>query len=376
MDMAKEYSVLTIVGPRQSGKTTLARTLFPDHEYVNLEEPDIREFAQKYPRDFFKNYSKDLILDEFQRVPELLSYIQVIVDAENRKGRFILTGSHQPQMKASITQSLAGRTAIITLLPLSIKELTDGGISLERDEYIYKGFMPRIYNETITPKYLYQNYYSTYVERDVRQLINIGNQNSFERFIKLLAGRVGQIVNLNSLAGDVGVSQPTLSSWISVLEASFIIFRLPCYFENFGKRQIKAPKLYFTDVGLAAYLLGIESPEQIFRDPLVGRLFENMVVADVLKTMYNHGKSAEIYYLRNQDGFEIDLILNKRRSIIPIEIKSGITFDLSFAENIKTFQKLSDKAKSGYLVYSGDKNFDTQGVKFINFKEISSAISD
>ena len=374
LDMAKEYPVLTIVGPRQSGKTTIAKMLFPNHEYVNLEEPDIREFAQKHPRDFFKNYSENLIIDEFQRVPELLSYIQVIVDRENKRGKFILTGSHQPQMKASISQSLAGRTAIITLLPLSIKELSNNDLFFERDEYIYNGFMPRIYSENSIPKFLYQNYYSTYVERDVRQLINIGNQNSFERFVKLLAGRIGQILNLNSLAGDVGVSQTTLSSWISVLEASFIVFRLPCYFENFGKRQIKTPKLYFTDVGLAAYLLGIENPEQVFRDPLVGNLFENMVVAEVLKTMYNQGRNAEIYYFRNQHGLEIDLLLNKKRDIVPIEIKSSASFDLSFTKNIKLFREFSPKVKDGYLIYSGDKTFATEHAKFLNFREISSVI--
>ncbi|MDR2579935.1 MAG: ATP-binding protein [Fibromonadaceae bacterium] len=371
LDMAKEYPALTIIGPRQSGKTTLAKMLFPKHKYINLEEPDIREFAKKYPRDFFKNYSGNLIIDEIQRVPELLSYIQVIVDDNNIKGQFILTGSHQPQIKANIAQSLAGRTAIATLLPLSIKELSDTGIVLERDEYIYKGFMPRIYSENVTPKYLYQNYYSTYVERDVRQLINVGSQNSFERFIKLLAGRIGQIINLNSLAGDVGVSQTTLSSWISVLEASFIVFRLPCYFNNFGKRQIKTPKLYFTDVGLAAYLLGIENPEQVFRDPLVGGLFENMVVAEVLKARYNQGKNAEIYYFRNQNGLEIDLILNEGQSIIPVEIKAGASFDLSFAKNIKLFKGLSDKVKNGYIVYSGDKNIKTENAEFVSFTKLT-----
>jgi len=369
LDMAKEYPVVTITGPRQSGKTTLAKMLFPSHKYVNLEEPDIREFAKKYPRDFFKNYSGNLIIDEIQRVPELLSYIQVITDENNIKGQFIITGSHQMQIKANIAQSLAGRTAITTLLPFSIKELSSAGINLERDEYIYKGFMPRIYSENATPKYLYQNYYATYVERDVRQLINIGNQNSFERFVKLLAGRIGQIVNLNSLAGDVGVSQTTLSSWLSVLEASFIIFRLPCFFNNFGKRQIKTPKLYFTDVGLAAYLIGIESSEQVFRDPLVGGLFENLVVAEALKSRYNHGKNPEIYYFRNKNGLEIDLIFNKARDIIPIEIKSGLSFDTSFSKNITLFKKISNEIKDGYVVYGGDKRVKINDIEFINFRE-------
>ncbi|MCL2066050.1 MAG: ATP-binding protein [Treponema sp.] len=374
LSMAREYPVLTIMGPRQSGKTTLAKMLFQDYKYVNLEEPDNREFAQKHPRDFLKKFSGDLIIDEVQHVPDLLSYIQAIADDKNKKGQFILTGSHQPQIKAGITQSLAGRTSVITLLPLSISELKSSGIVLERDEYIYRGFMPRIYSENATPRHLYQNYYATYVERDVRQLINIGNQILFERFIKLLAGRIGQIVNLNSLAGDVGVSQTTLTSWLSVLEASFIVFRLPCYFNNFGKRVMKAPKLYFTDVGLAANLLGIEAPEQVFRDPLSGGLFENMVIVDVLKTMRNQGRSPELYYFRNQNGLEVDLILCKGRDLIPLEIKSGATFDSSFSKNIKLFQKLSEDIKNGYVVYGGDKQANIEGTEFINFREVSAAL--
>jgi len=374
LNMAEEYSVVTIIGPRQSGKTTLAKALFPDHEYINLEEPDTREFAQKHPRDFFKNYSGNLIIDEVQRVPELLSYVQVIVDDTNRKGQFILTGSYQPQLKTNISQSLAGRTALISLFPLTIAELSYSGTMLDRDEYIYKGFMPRIYSESVTPKYLYQNYYATYVERNVRQRINVGNQYSFGRFIKLLAGRIGQLINLNSLACDVGVSQPTLSSWISILEASFIVFRLPCYFVNFGKRVIKTPKLYFTDVGLAASLLEIESPNQVFRDPLVGNLFENMIVVDVLKTMYNCGKNSGIYYFRSQSGLEVDLILSKGRELIPIEIKSGATFDASFSKNIKLFRKLSDNVTNGYVVYGGDKSVKIEDTEFVNFRDISSKI--
>jgi predicted AAA+ superfamily ATPase len=374
LSMAGEYPVVTVTGPRQSGKTTLVKALFPDHSYVNLEEPDTREFARKYPRDFFKSYSGRLIIDEVQRVPELLSYIQVMADDANVKGQFILTGSHQPQMKAAIAQSLAGRTALISLLPLTIAELSGAGITLDRDEYIYNGFMPRIYNEPVTPKYLYQNYYATYVERDVRQLINIAAQNSFERFIKLLAGRLGQLVNLNSLACDVGVSQPALSSWISILEASFIVFRLPCYFANFGKRVIKTPKLYFTDVGLAASLLGIESPNQVFRDPLAGGLFENMIIADVLKTIYNSGKNSGLYYFRSQSGLEIDLVLSKGRELVPIEIKSGATFDTSFSKNIKLFRKLSDNIAGGYVVYGGNKSVKIEDTGFVNFRTFSSEI--
>lgn len=374
LGMAEEYPVVTITGPRQSGKTTLAKALFPEHGYVNLEEPDTREFARKYPRDFFKNYPENLIIDEIQRVPELLSYMQVITDSAGQKGRFIITGSCQPRLKASIAQSLAGRAAVITLLPLSIAELSGAGITLDRDEYIYKGFMPRIYNEHVTPKYLYQNYYATYVERDVRQLINVASQNLFERFIKLLAGRIGQVINFNSLACDVGVSQPTINSWISILEASFIVFKLPCYFVNFGKRVIKNPKLYFADVGLAASLLEIESPSQVFRDPLAGSLFENMIVADALKTMYGYGRNSGAYYFRSQSGLEVDLIISRGRELTPVEIKSGTAFDASFSKNIKLFRKLSDDITGGYVVYGGDRNIKIEDIEFVGFRDISSKI--
>ena len=373
--MAGEYPVLTILGPRQSGKTTLAKMLFPYYKYINLEEPDQREFAQTQPRDFLKNNPGNIILDEIQRVPDLISYIQAITDKAKNMGQFILTGSHQPQVKAGVSQTLAGRTAIITLLPLSINELKKAGLVFERDEYINRGFMPRIYSDNPNPWHFYQNYYATYVERDVKQLIQIGSQTSFERFMKLLAGRVGQMINLNSLSGDVGVSQTTLTSWLSVLEASYIVFRLHSYANNFGKRAVKMPKLYFTDVGLAANLLGIESSDQVWRDPLFGGLFENMVVADSLKTIYNQGRNQGLYYFRNQNGMEVDLLYEKNRNIIPIEIKAGATFDLSMGKNINLFQKLSDSIQKGYVVYSGDNQVSIEHLDFINFRELSSVFT-
>ena len=263
--LAQEYKVVTITGPRQSGKTTLARMQFPDYSYVNLEEPETRLLAERDAKEFLKRYSTPIIIDEIQRLPMLLSYIQVECDKSNAKGQYILTGSHQPALKAEIAQSLAGRTAILQLLPLSIAELKEAGIRLDRDEYLFKGFMPQLYEENIDITRFYRNYYMTYVERDARQLVNIRNFSSFEIFIKLLAGRVGQLVNLNSLSGDVGVSSTTLGEWLSILEASYIVFRLPPYFENFGKRLIKTPKLYFTEVGLAAYLLDLENHKQFYQ---------------------------------------------------------------------------------------------------------------
>ena len=241
LEMSRHFPVITILGPRQSGKTTLAKELFQNYTYVNLEVKDAREVAINDPKAFFELYKPPVIIDEVQRVPELLSTIQVLADASKEKGRFILTGSHQPKLHEGISQSLAGRTGILKLLPFSIEELADAGISLSRDEYIFNGFMPRLYDENIPPTMLYPAYSETYVERDVRQMINVSNQHAFETFLKLLAGRIGQVVNLSDLAGDIGISSTTLSSWLSVLEASYIVFRLPCYFKNFGKRLIKAP---------------------------------------------------------------------------------------------------------------------------------------
>ena len=368
LEMAGYFPVVTIMGPRQSGKTTLARKIFPNHVYVNLEDKTAREIAMSDPKAFFELYKAPLIVDEVQRVPELLSTIQVLADETRERGCFILTGSHQPKLHAQISQSLAGRTGILHLLPLSIEELSNAGISLSRDEYLFNGFMPRLYDENIPPTMLYPAYYATYVERDVRQLINVSDQHSFEIFLKLLAGRIGQVVNHSDLAGDIGISATTLSSWLSVLEASYIVFRLPCYFDNFGKRLIKAPKIFFTDVGLAASLLGIENVSQIARDPLLGGLFENMVVMEALKARYNAGKQPELYYFRVQGRNEVDLILNDNRQLTPVEIKAGMTFDPSFAKDLRKFLSFAKDCVNPTVLYSGDTTTTIHGVKFDSFK--------
>lgn len=368
LEMAGYFPVVTIMGPRQSGKTTLARKIFPNHVYVNLEDKTAREIAMSDPKAFFELYKAPVIIDEVQRVPELLSTIQVLADETRERGCFILTGSHQPKLHAQISQSLAGRTGILHLLPLSIEELSNAGISLSRDEYLFNGFMPRLYDEKIPPTMLYPAYYATYVERDVRQLINVSDQHSFEIFLKLLAGRIGQVVNHSDLAGDIGISATTLSSWLSVLEASYIVFRLPCYFNNFGKRLIKAPKIFFTDVGLAASLLGIENVSQIARDPLLGGLFENMVVMEALKARYNAGKQPELYYFRVQGRNEVDLILNDNRQLTPVEIKAGMTFDPSFAKDLRKFLSFAKDCVNPTVLYSGDTTTTIHGVKFDSFK--------
>lgn len=372
--LAQEYKVVTITGPRQSGKTTLARMQFPDYTYVNLEEPETRQLAERDAKEFLKRYSVPIIIDEIQRLPMLLSYIQVECDKSNIKGQYILTGSHQPALKAEISQSLAGRTAILQLLPLSIKELTEAGIQLDRDEYLFKGFMPQLYEENIDITRFYRNYYMTYVERDARQLVNIRNFSSFEVFIKLLAGRVGQLVNLNSLAGDVGVSSSTLGEWLSILEASYIVFRLPPYFENFGKRLIKTPKLYFTEVGLVAYLLDLENPGMVTRDPLMGNLFENMVIVEALKARYNAGKDAGLYFFRDSNGLEIDLLQSANRKLYPMEIKAARTYNSDFAVNIKKFERLNDKTAGGSVIYSGDNVQKIGNIQLLNFVDTADII--
>ena len=372
---ASDYPVVTIIGPRQSGKTTLAKLTFPDYQYCSLEDPDIRQFASSDPRAFLAQYHSFVIFDEIQRVPELLSYIQGIVDKENIKGQFILTGSHQLKLRADITQSLAGRTALLTLLPLSIDEvksfLSEHSIAeMSRDEFLFKGFFPRVYQDNLEPNRAYANYYQTYIERDIRQLINLKNLSLFEKFLKLLAGRVGQVVNLNSLSNDVGVSGTTLKEWLSVLEASFIIIKLEPYYENFGKRVIKSAKIYFIDTGLLAYLLDIESPNILGRDPLIGQIFENLVVLDAIKYRLNQGLSPNLYFFRDVQGLEVDLLFKQGSRLIPIEIKSSFTFNKVFAKGIKKFQQLTINADAGYIVYAGDFTPTTDNYQVLNFIDI------
>ncbi len=370
LSLMEDYPVVTITGPRQSGKTTLAKTTFPGYNYCNLENPEIRQLAENDPNAFFTSFSQPLIIDEIQRVPQLLSFIQVIVDEKNKKGLFLLTGSHQQSLREAVSQSLAGRTALLRLLPFSIKELLSANIELNRDKLIYTGFLPGIYDNKLNPTKAYRNYFQTYVERDLRQLLQVKNLSNFENFIRLLAGRVGQILNLHALSGDLGVSATTLTHWLSVLEASFLVFRLQPYFENFGKRLVKSPKLYFTDVGLVCYLLGIETPEQVTRDPLIGGLFENMVVLEAVKTRLNKGFDPNLFYFRDNNKNEVDLIYKKQRMLTPIEIKSAMTFNEKLLKGIAYFQRTSNQAQKGYLVYSGDLTFERDNVHVINFKDV------
>ena len=333
-DLAKGYPIVTVIGPRQSGKTTTVKHAFSKKKYANFEFPDVRKMALEDPRGFLEQFPDGAIFDEIQRVPELLSYIQPLVDEKDQKGMFILTGSHQLELQEAISQSLAGRTAILTLLPLNLIELTDAGFNLSVDEWIFKGGYPRIYKENLDPTKAYRSYFQTYVERDLRQLIQVKDLMQFERFIQILAGRIGQILNMEEIGGEVGVSSHTVKQWISILEASFIIFRLPPYFENFGKRVIKSPKLYFNDVGLACYLLGIQNEVQLSRDPLRGNLFENAVLLELKKYRFNRGLEPSFFYYRDVQKNEVDVIYKKGHELIPIEIKSSKTFHSEFIKKL------------------------------------------
>ena len=353
--LAAQFPVITITGPRQSGKTTLAQHHFKNYDYVNLEEPEIRTYATEDPKGFLADHPAPLIIDEVQRVPALLSYIQVISDRERKLGQYVLTGSHQPKLNSAISQSLAGRTGILQLLPLSIAELAFTKSSTDRDALIHRGFLPKLHAMPDADVELeYSNYFATYVERDVRLLINLQHQHEFEVFVRLLAGRVGQLLNLNSLSDDIGVSTNTLKEWLNILEASFIVFRLQPYFENFGKRLVKTPKIYFTEVGLAAWLLGIKSADMVSRDPLIGNLFENMVIVEARKTRLNSGNPPDMYFFRDQRGFEIDMLIAANRKLYPYEIKSARTWSADFAGNLRAFAERNDKIEKGTVIYAGD----------------------
>ena len=372
--LAATFPVVTIEGPRQSGKTTLAKMVFPDYAYANLEDGATRRLAERDPQSFFDKFPSPAIIDEIQRVPDLLGAIQSEVDRRGGNGLFVLTGSHQPRLREGVAQSLAGRTALLTLLPFSIRELASAGIVLDRDDYMFRGFLPAVYDRNQDPNDAYEAYYRTYVEKDVRQLINVSHQSEFELFLRLLAGRVGQILNLEAMSGEVGVSATTLKEWLSVLEASFVVFRLQPYYNNFGKRFVKSPKIYFTDVGLAVHLLDISNPAQVARDPLIGGLFENLVVIEALKARLNKGTRAGLYYLRGKSGSEIDLVVEESRRIHDVEIKSAKTPDDSFAENMNKFIKSVASLESRSVIYSGDDWPISGGGRFVNFKDTARLI--
>jgi uncharacterized protein len=365
--LSEKYPVITITGPRQSGKTTLCRKVFSDKPYANLESPDIRQFAMDDPRGFLSQYPEGAVLDEIQRVPDLVSYIQPMVDQDPRDGLFILTGSQQFEVSHAVNQSLAGRTALLKLLPFTMAELQTAGPLPPVDHLILHGFYPRIWDKHLDPVQALGDYFETYIQRDVRQIAAIKDLHLFQRFVRLCAGRCGQLLNLNSLANDTGVSHTTAGNWISILEASYIIFLLQPYHGNISKRLIKSPKLYFFDVGLAAFLLGIENPQQVSRDPLRGNLFENMVVAEALKYRFNQGKKSNLYFYRDSKGNEVDLVCVTGTDLFPIEIKAGMTITRDYFKGLNHMVKhFPENIPNGCgLVYAGEKKQPRTGVTIV-----------
>ena len=381
-DMAKEvkhaatqHPVVTILGPRQAGKTTLAKACFPNKPYLNLEELRTKEMALNDPVGFLDRLPNGAIIDEIQYCPELLSQIQVIVDDQKIDGMFILTGSYQIGIQGAVAQSLAGRTAILHLLPMSIKELSKTSASLTPDELLLQGGFPRVYYKKLNPTKTYDQYVQTYLERDLRQIITVKDLTVFQTFVKLCAGRIGQIFNKDHLACEVGVSAKTITHWISILEASYILFRLQPYHENFGKRSTKSPKLYFYDVGLASYLLGIENTTQMERDPLRGALFENLVILELIKTRWNQGLNHRLFFYRDAGQNEIDVLFQSGHQLIPIEIKSSKMFHGSFCKGIKYFSTIAkERMAHPCIIYSGEDEQMIKDIRLVHFTHAAKCI--
>ncbi|WP_455587606.1 ATP-binding protein [Bacteroides sp.] len=370
LELTKKYPIVTLTGPRQSGKSTLLKTSFPEYKYVSLEDPDMRLFAAEDPRGFLATYPDKTIIDEVQRVPSIFSYIQTHTDKENREGMYLLAGSHNFLLMESINQSLAGRTAILRLLPFSHLEMKEGNILPPTvNEEIFKGAYPRLYDKDITPTDYYPFYIQTYVERDVRLMRNIGDLSKFIRFLKLCAGRIGQLLNISSLANECGVSVTTATSWISILEASYICYLLKPDHNNYAKRLVKAPKLYFYDTGLACSLLDIRSADQIATHFLRGGLFENLVINEFIKEAYNKGKEPTLSFWRDSTGNEVDLLRTEEGKQYAYEIKSGATYSSDFFKGISKWAKLSGVTpEQCFAIYNGDKNMKTSQGEVISWK--------
>ena len=365
---AKEYPVTTVFGPRQSGKTTLARMTFPEKPYCSLEDPDTRRAATLDPRAFLKGFPEGAIFDEIQHTPELLSYIQGLVDLNPVPGRYLLTGSRQPSLHEAVSQSLAGRTAILTLLPFSFEELKNYNVAPEAFPLMVTGGFPRLHENRLAIDRFFNGYVQTYLERDVRSLIRLKDLGRFQQFLTLLSGRIGQLVNYNSVSNDIGVSPATVKNWISVLKASFVIFELQPWFMNVGKRVMKSPKIYFTDTGLAAFLLGITDAKMLARDPLRGGLYENFVIIEFLKAHYNRGKRPALYFYRDSHGNEVDLLVKQGNIFVPVEIKSAQTFTESFLRGIERFTGTvgAGNCRNAMVCFNGDVRMSVRGVEVFN----------
>jgi len=377
--LSKKLPVIAVLGPRQSGKTTITKAIFKKHTYVSLEDFEFRQYAQSDPKGFLEKLHNQhgIILDEVQYVPHLLSYIQLYVDTHKKYGYFVITGSQNFLLNASITQTLAGRVSIFTLLPLSIQEMKKSKILEQKTEdAMFTGCYPRIYDEQISPQHWLPDYVSTYVERDVRQLKNITDLDLFQTFIKLCAGRIGQLVNLTSLSNDCGISISTTKAWISLLEQSYILFLLRPHFKNFSKRVVKSPKIYFYDTGLACSLLGITSSKQLSNHYLKGGLFESFVISDIMKQFYNNKMIPPLYFWRDKHGHEIDCIIEKADKLIPIEIKAGKTITNNYFTGLDYWNKLSGQNPADSIViYAGDGGQKRSNGTVLSWKNITKLVT-
>lgn len=371
--LAQGFPILTITGPRQSGKTTLARTLFADRPYVSLEDPEQREFAHSDPRGFLARFREGAVIDEVQHVPALFSYFQGLVDERRRMGDFILTGSQQFGLMARIGQSLAGRVGRLELLPFSAAELAAAGrLPADLDTLLWQGGYPPLYDRPLAPNDWFPNYIATYLERDVRQLIQVRDLTLFQRFVRLCAARTGQLLNLSALAADSGISHTTAREWLTVLEASYLVWRLPPYHRNFGKRLVKTPKLYFLDTGLAAALLGIREADTLGIHAQRGALFETWVVSELIKQRFNAGRPPDLYFWRDNTGNEVDVLFESGTRLQPVEIKSGATFVREWLKALHRWQGYAgDESLPGWLIYGGEDSYQREQTELRSWRSLA-----
>ena len=374
LELLAGFPIVTVTGPRQSGKTTLARKVLPDRPYRSLEDPDVRERALDDPRGFLAQLPDGGLLDEVQRAPELFSYLQTHVDSDGRMGLFMLTGSQQFGLLSGISQSLAGRSAFLELLPLSQRELEADGLSPgDLNHRILTGGFPALFDRPVTTRRWFPAYVTAYVERDVRQLLKVLDLDAFQRFVRLCAGRSGQLLNLSSLANDCGITHNTAKAWISVLEASYLVFLLQPHHANFNKRLVKSPKLYFIDTGLLCWLLGIQQPEQLDAHPLRGPIFETFVIAELRKAWVNSGERPMFYFWRDSNGNEVDLLIETGAKLLPVEIKSGQTVNRDY---FKTLERWTDMAGTmatdPTLIYAGDDEQVRRGIRVLGWRQLES----